>query len=380
MTRMSGYFLYHSIGMFPQKQERISEALGEFAASWGSIDDAQWGYALDKQAEFLDGWRALLNARPGSIAQAESVTAALYQVLRGLPESTVRGGKVLIAADCFPSLHFLLAELVSRMGGTLVTVAPAPGEAWVSDERMVQHWDRDVRVAILTWVTSTSAHRSDVARLVAHGHEMGTICGVDVTQGIGIVPYDVTQVGADFTIGSSLKWLCGVSGAAVIHSSEALMDRCSPELRGWFSQSNPFNWDLDAFAFAPDARKFGNGTPSVLPAIGSLPGLAFVRETGVAALSRDNAGKVAQLAEWVMGSALRLVSPPRAEQRGGGLMVELPETLEGPAVVETLKAQALYADVRGRILRLSPGIVTTPDSITRLTESLAGLLGQKTEV
>ncbi|NIZ11721.1 aminotransferase class V-fold PLP-dependent enzyme [Pseudooceanicola sp. HF7] len=377
---MSGYFLYHSIGMFPDKQQRIAAELNRFATAWGREDDGQWGYALEQQCKFLEGWRAILNAGEGSVAQAESVTSALYTILRGLPEATVRGGKVLIAADCFPSLHFLLAETIRRLGGELVTVPAAAGEAWVSDEQMLAAWDGNVRVAILTWVTSTSSHRSDVARLVAHGRQMGTLTGIDVTQGIGIARYDCQAIGADFTIGSSLKWLCGVSGAAVIHATQELIARCTPELRGWFSQQNPFSWDLDAFEFAPDARRFGNGTPSVLPAIGSLPGLDFVRDTGLEALAADNAAKGAELADWIAGSGLRLLSPADAAQRGGSLMVELPDSMDATEVVNSLRAQALHTDARGRVLRLSPGIVTGMEEVTRLTECLSSMLGQKAEV
>ncbi len=374
---MSGYFLYHSIGMYPEKESRLKAALADYATQWSALDDGQWGYALGKQAAFLDGWRRILGAAEGTVAQSESVTTALYTLMRGLPEGRLRGGKVLVAQDCFPSLHFLLAEVVRRMDGELVTVAPAEGEAWVSDDRMIAHWDKDVRLALLTWVTSTSSHRSDVKRLAAHGQSMGSIVGVDVTQGIGIRPYDVTDVGADFTVGSSLKWLCGVSGAAVIHATEALIAECQPELRGWFSQSNPFSWDLDKFAFAPDARRFGNGTPSPLPAAGSLPGLEFVLETGVDALARDNADKTARLHDWIRSAGLALVSPDAAEMRGGSLMVRLPEDLAADGVVTALKAEGIFTDARGQILRLSPGSVTSTAAIDHLTQVLGARLGLK---
>lgn len=377
---MSGYFLYHSIGMFAGKAERLSAALSDFATRWGALDDEQWEYALTRQAAFLEAWRRLLGAPRGTMAQAESVTSALYTLMRGLPEALVRGGKVLIARDCFPSLHYLLAEVVRRLGGELVTVDPAPGEAWVGDDRMLAAWGPEVRLAILTWVTSTSSHRSDIKRLTAHGHGLGTIIGVDVTQGIGIRPYDVTEMGADFTIGSSLKWLCGVSGAAVIHATEALIAASTPELRGWFSQANPFSWDLDAFELAPDARRFGNGTPSVLPAIGSLPGLEFVLATGVAALAADNARKGARLYDWIKAAGLGLVSPDDAEKRGGSLMVKLPSHMDAERVIARLKSEKVFADARGRVLRLSPGTVTDDEGITRLTDLLGEALGAKAQI
>lgn len=371
---MSGYFLYHSIGMFPGKRAKIRAALADYAERWSAEDDGQWGYALERQGLFLELWRQLMNAPVGTVAQAESVTAALYNLVRALPEARLRGGKVLIAQDCFPSLHFLLAEVVRRLGGELVTVSPAEGEAWVSDDRMIAHWDHGVRLALLTWVTSTSSHLSDLERLVQHGADMGSLVGIDVTQGIGIRPYDIARIGADFTIGSSLKWLGGVSGAAVLQVSPQLIEECSPELRGWFSQSNPFNWDLGSFAFAPDARRFGNGTPSSLPAIGSIPGLSYVLETGVEALAKDNVQKSARLCEWVLAKGLSLASPAASTRRGGSVMIRLPGTVDPQPLLAALKAEGLYADARGTVLRLSPGIVTDMEALEHLTAILGAQL------
>ncbi|MDT0681615.1 aminotransferase class V-fold PLP-dependent enzyme [Roseicyclus sp. F158] len=377
---MSGYFLYHSIGTFPGKDAALSAQLSEFSSRWSATDDGQWGYALEKQGEFLSAWAKIIGAAPGTLAQAESVTAALYTLIRGMPETRLKGGKVLIAKDCFPSLHFLLAEVVSRAGGELVTVEPAAGELWVSDAEMLAAWDKDVRLALLTWVTSTSSHKSDVKALVAHGHEMGSLVGVDVTQGVGIAPYDVSEVGADFTVGSSLKWLCGVSGAGVLHATPELIAETSPEFRGWFSQDNPFSWDLDAFSFAADARRFGNGTPNVLPAIGCLPGLSYVLDRGIADIARDNAAKVSRLAEGVRAAGLPLASPEDAAERGGSLMVQMPAGLEPGTAVEGLRAKGLHTDMRGRILRLSPGTVTGIEECDRMVAAISEMVGATASV
>lgn len=358
-----GYFLYHSIGTFPGKAQAVNAALGGLTARWCAEDDGQWPDAMQRRARFIDGWQRLIGGSAGSLTLTESVTASLYTLMRGLPEARLAGGEVLVAADCFPSLHFLLAELGRRIGFTLKTVAPSERRAFVTDDDMVAAWGPNVRLALLTWVTSTASHRCDLDRLVAHGRAMGSLVGVDVTQGVGIRPYAAT---ADFTVGSSLKWLCGVSGAGVLQVMPDLLAECSPEFRGWWSQSNPFSWDLDAFAFAPDARRFDNGTPNILPAVASQPGLDFVMQTRVEALARHNAALCARLIE---GLAHRpLISPPDAAMRGGSVMVALPE---GGDIIGDLRAQGLYADMRGQVLRLSPGSVTTAEDCDRLLAALS---------
>lgn len=366
-----GYFLYHSIGTFPGKEAAVKTALSDFTARWCASDDGQWPDAMALRARFIDGWTRLIGAPQGTLTLAESVTAALYSLMRGLPEKRLVGGEVLIAADCFPSLHFLLAELGRRIGFTLKTVPPSRGRAYVTDDDMVAAWGPDVRLALLTWVTSTASHRCDLDRLIAHGRRMGSLVGVDVTQGVGIRSYTAE---ADFTVGSSLKWLCGVSGAGVLQVMPHLLADCSPEFRGWWSQSNPFAWSLDGFTFAEDARRFDNGTPNVLPAVASQPGLDFVIETGVDALARRNAARTAQLIDGLTEAGLQIASPPSAAMRGGSVMVSLPRA-EG--LVDMLRGRGIYVDMRGSVLRLSPGAVTSEADCAMLLEALRELVPRR---
>lgn len=361
-----GYFLYHSIGTFAGKQAAMDAALQEFTRHWCATDDGQWSDALSRRGRFIQSWARLIVAPPGSLTLAESVTGALYSLMRALPEARLAGGRVLVAQDCFPSLHFLLAELARRIGFTLQTVAPAPGRAYVDDDAFVAAWGPDVRLALVTWVTSTASHRADLDRLLDHGRRMGSLVGVDVTQGIGIRPY---RAQADFTVGSSLKWLCGVSGAGILQVAPALLAECGPEFRGWFSQGNPFSWDLGAFEFAPDARRFDNGTPNVLPAVASQPGLDHVLERGIAELADHNLMLTALLAEGAADLGLDLVSPPLAGARGGSVMLRLPG--EASATVAALRDQGHFTDARGSVLRLSPGSVTTAADCRDLLAVLA---------
>jgi selenocysteine lyase/cysteine desulfurase len=366
----SGYFLYHSIGMFPGKDARIAEALARIATLWGTPDDAQWAQSLEIRQQFIARWSDLIGAPAGTLTTAENVTTALYSVIGGLPGQHLKGRKLLIAADCFPSLHFLLAGMAERRGFTMETVPMRPGEHWVRDEDFIARWNADVGVALLTWVTSTASHRCDLRALVAHGRGMGSLIGVDITQGVGILPFDVRATDADFVVSSTLKWLCGVAGAGVLQVREKLLPECRPELRGWFSQENPFAWGLDSFAYAGDARRFDHGTPSILACAACLPALEWHAQQDVAELQSYNRRLGEAIIEGCVGMGLQMVSPGTAEQRGGSVMFRLPADADPAAVIAALREQAVFADCRGRTLRLSPGNLTTEEGVDRLLRSL----------
>jgi len=365
------YFLYHSIGQYPAKAREMAQALSRFADLWGTPDDTQWPNVLAARMEFIDLWRALIDAPEGTLTSAENVTTALFSIIGGLPADRLRGKNLLVAADCFPSLHFLLNGLADRLGFTLQTVPLRKGEFWVRDEDMIAAWGADVGLALLTFVTSTASHRCDLPALLAHGRRMGSLVGVDLTQGIGIVPFTLKDYPVDFAISTTLKWLCGTPGAGIIQMHSDLMQMMRPELRGWFSQDNPFSWDLEAFDYAPDARRFDHGTPSVMACVGSVPALRWHADQ--TDLQTHNRMLGEMIMDEVRRAGLTLACPPDATQRGGSIMARLPDGVDPASMVNGLRERSVHVDCRGNILRLSPGAITTPAHVERLFEGVIAL-------
>lgn len=368
------YFLYHSIGQYPDKSRDLSAAMTEFADVWSAPDDRQWGYLLGKRQAFIDRWRAIIGAPQGTLTTCESVTHGLHMLMTAIPHH-LKGRRVLVAADCFPSNHFLLSELARRHGFTLDTVPLRQGAAHVESEDFAARWTPDVALALLTWVSSTTSHRIDLASLVAHGRAMGSLIGVDITQAAGLLPFDVTAPAIDFTLSTSLKWMCGTPGAGILHVAQPLIDDARPELRGWFSQPDPFNWALDRFTLASDIRRFDSGTPGCMAAIATLPALDWHAAQDKSAILAANRRMTARLIATVDDLGLDLITPRDEARRGGSVMLRLPDRLPAPALVGTLRAAGIAADARSQVLRLSPGIVTTDDGVAQLSDALRAAVG-----
>jgi kynureninase len=368
------YFLYHSIGIYPSKAADLAAAMAEFGQVWGRPNDAQWAYVLGKREEFLARWRGILNAAPQTVTATENVTSGFHALLAALPTDRLKGRKVLVGADCFPSNHFLLAGMAEKYGFTLHTVPLRQGAAYVEDDDFLDAWTPDVGLALLTWVSSTSSHRIDLPRLTAHGRQIGSLIGTDITQGAGLIPYDVQAPMVDFSLSTSLKWMCGTPGAGALYVAPHLIAQCTPELRGWFSQENPFNWDISTFQYAPDIRRFDNGTPGSMAAIASLPALDWHAAQDQTALLAHNRALTAQLIEAADDLNLPLITPRAPDKRGGSVMLRLPETHPAADLVAHLRRKGIHTDARGQTLRLSPGIQTTAAGTETLIAALKDAL------
>ena len=368
------YFLYHSIGQYPGKARDLADAMAGFALIWGKPDDGQWAYALGARQRFIDRWRAILNAAGQTLTTFENVTSAVHSLLTALPSGHLKGRKVLVAADCFPSNHFLLTGMAAKYGFTLTTVPLRQGAAHVEDEDFLEHWTPEVGLALLTWVSSTTSHRIALREMVAQGRRMGSLVGVDITQAAGLIPFDVMAPEVDFAVSTSLKWMCGTPGAGVLYLSPRLIPQCQPELRGWFSQENPFNWDITRFSYAEGIRRFDNGTPGVMAAVASLPALDWHATQDQGALLAHNRS----LTAWIIAAAdelrLPLLTPRDAGKRGGSVMLRLPDRLSAAEVVGDLRAQGITTDHRSQTLRLSPGVITTIAGTERLVAALTRIV------
>jgi kynurenine formamidase/selenocysteine lyase/cysteine desulfurase len=376
-TSEGGYFLYHSIGIYPGKEEDLSRAMTEFSQVWAAPNDKQWGYVLRKRQDFIDRWRRLINVPKGSLTTIDNVTEGLQKILRALSDGCLRGKKVLTAADCFPSLHFLLAGLAPKMGFTLDTVPLSEGRAWVETEDFLAHWTPDVGLALLTWVTSIGSSKMDYPALVAHGRAMGSLMVADITQGAGLMPFDALNPKVDFVVSTSLKWLCGTPGAGILYADKALIPDLQPEARGWFSQNNPFSWDLDRFEYAPDIRRFDTGTPGSVAAIASLPAMEWFSKQDLTDVAAHNRRLVDRIIARADRLSLPLHSPRDADKRGGAVMIRMPDKAEAAACVGALGVEGYSVDFRGPILRMSPGFVTEERAVDAVFDMVEDVMTRR---
>ena len=372
---IGGWLLYHSVGRFPGQEAAMNVVMAEFAHAWCATDDRRWAVADAGRREVFSLWADLIGAPIGSIMGAENVTAAFSAFIEALPAGILAGRSVLIAEDCFPSLHFLLSELAERGGFRLVTVRVRPGGLGVEEEDFLAAWDASVALAVITWVTSTASRRADLSTVIAHARTHGSLVAVDITQGAGILPFDVVKYPVDFAASTCLKWMCGVPGAGVGYIAPALLGTLQPRLRGWFSQPDPFNWQIDRFSLAADARRFDNGTPSYLPYLSTLPGLRWLHATGIEAVRSQNLRLCRKLMDIADAHGLRLASPRDEARRGGTVVVELPDAWDPNEAQRALMRIGLLCDTRGTRMRWSPGPVTEDAAMVALERFLGEYRG-----
>ena len=188
-----------------------------------------------------------------------------------------------------------------------------PGETWVRDEDLLAAWGPEVGVALLTWVTSTASHRCDLRALAAHGRAMGSLVGVDITQGVGILPFDLAALRADFVVLDAQVVVRRRGRRRAAGSRDAC---CRNAARNCAAGSARRILSLGAgFSSSTRATRGGSITARrrFFACAACLPALDWHAQQDAAALLSHNRRMVEAVIDGCAGLGLELVSPAKAE-------------------------------------------------------------------
>ncbi|MDP5052290.1 MAG: aminotransferase class V-fold PLP-dependent enzyme [Congregibacter sp.] len=348
-----GYLLNHSAGLPPlNAAAALTEGL---FGPWVASDDQVWTHWMTAFDRFRGALARVINHDPAMICPQPSVTSGLSHVLNSIPAKPGRN-RLLIAERAFPSLGFALS-IAQRQGFELVMI---PRTENTLDPNVWSHYlDERVHCVVFTHVHSNTSECHDIASLCNLARSVGAISVVDVAQSIGVRPVDARAWNADFIVGSCLKWLCGGPGAGFMWINPLRLASCEPGEVGWFSHSNPFEFDIRHFEYAGDALRFWGGTPSVAPALIAAHAIETLLDIGLDRIEAHNRCLIEQLCSAVDNSLL--ASPGDPTQRGATAVLDLGPRQEQFA--DRLRGAGLQFDVRREGIRLSPHFYNTTDDI-----------------
>lgn len=358
------YALSHAVGCLPGAARLALEE--GFLRPWQERGGGAWEAWLHGIDAFRDALASLFGGHPSEYCPQSNLSSALAKLLGGLAPS---GRTVLLAAeDAFPSLGFVLRQ-AQRLGYRMRLIPRSAGPS------QLRSWDAaltdDVRAVVVTHVHSNTGEVAPLAQIARLCADRDILCVADVAQSAGILPLSFPACGAQVVLGSCVKWLCGGPGAGFMWISPSTVEALEPSDVGWFSHAEPFELDIHRFEYAPDARRFWGGTPSIAPFVMAAAGLRIIGEIGTQAVHAHNR----RLMEVFRGSL-----PPRWRTRipsgdiGGTLCIDAGAALQ--RIREALAAAAVQFDCRGPIVRLSFHIYNTPEDALRIAQAWQSALRQ----
>ena len=348
------YMISHSLGAMPQGAR---DALNEFADTWATRGIRAWEegwWAMPVTTGNLIG--CLIGAAEGSVVMHQNVSIC-QSIVTSCFAWNGRRNKLVTDGLNFPSNGYIYHGL-ERQGARIETVE-SPDGLTLPTELIVDAIDENTQLVSVSHVAFRSSYVQDLAAIVKRAHEAGALVAADLYQSAGILPVDVTELGLDFAVGGSVKWLCGGPGAGYLYVKPGL--NREPAATGWQAHAAPFDFAGGAIHYADDSFRYLNGTPNVPAMYSARTGYEIVNRVGVASI-RCNSLRQTEL---LMGLADEAGIPVRtcrdARLRGGVVTLDVPN---GSEVTRELARRQVLVDYRpGAGIRVAPHFYTTDDEI-----------------
>ena len=353
------YLINHSLAAMPAAAE---DNLLEYARTWRERGIRAWGEGWwEMPVTVGDQLGRILGAPAGSIVMHQNVTVAEAIVLSCFTQPGDRNRVVYEEAN-FPSVRYLY-----QAQPELEVVAVA------DDAAIVDAIDERTLLVPISHVLFKNGEIQDVAPIIRRAHEVGAYVVLDSYQSAGVVPFDLTELGVDFAVGGSVKWLCGGPGAGWLYVRPDVAERLEPTLVGWQAHARPFAFEPE-LEYAAGARRFLTGTPNVPALYAATAGYDVIEEVGVPRIRERSLMLTQLLIDRCDEVGLEIVSPREAERRGGTVTVSTP----GHAACHAeLGERGIICDFRpdpvGGI-RLGPHFFNTEEEVRLAVDELADIV------
>lgn len=375
------------------------------------VDD-KWGRAFEVADEVREGYRRLLDDPDGHIALGQNTHGLLIRFLSALP---LWDRPRLVTTDGeFNTIRRQLDRLEEEgievvrvgVGGGGVAGDAAAGDgvaphglAGAGDtiaERVIRAVNGRTAAVLVSSVLFRDARIVDgldeVARACAR---VGAELLVDSYHSLNAVPFSVVEMGLEnaFVVGGGYKYCQLGEGNCFLRFPRDC--RLRPVVTGWFAEFGTLAGGAGGggtgsaesgprpVMYGEDDARFAGSTYDPVSHYRAAAVFRFFREQGMTAdrLRQSSLAQIRRLAAGVDAldldpRILRRDRTVRLSQRGGFLTMETPAAGE---ICCKLRGRGVYADYRGRVLRLGPAPYVTgrqlDEAVAVLGEVVGGRVG-----
>jgi selenocysteine lyase/cysteine desulfurase len=317
-----------------------------------------------------EGARSSFARLLGAPARADDIAivpAASYGMAVACLNLPLKAGQRVLALDQeFPSTILSWRER-TRAAGAELTLIPRPADDdWTA--RVLEQIDKRTAVVALQACHWIDGARIDLAQVRRRLNEAGGGALVlDLTQSLGVMPFDLASVDPDFLVAASYKWLLGPYTVGFLYVAPRHQGG-KPLEESWFKRAGAENFSaLTDYAegYQPGARRYDMGEPSnfaLLPP--AVTAMDQIVAWGIDNMYETIGALTDRLAEGATQIGLTSVPAPLRARHYIGL--RFPTGIPA-GLPERLAQQQIFVSVRGgQSLRVTPHLYNDAAEIDRL--------------
>ncbi|MBW4517450.1 MAG: aminotransferase class V-fold PLP-dependent enzyme [Timaviella obliquedivisa GSE-PSE-MK23-08B] len=334
------YFNYGGQGTMPQEAIAAIQQAHNHIQKTGPFSGSSNGWIMEQAKQIKTAIAVELSVPIETLTLTEDVSVGCNIPLWGIDWQP---GDHLLLTDCEHPGIIAAAREIQRRFGIEITTCPLMATLNGGDptDVIAQYLQPTTRLVVLSHVLWNTGQVLPVAEIVQVCHAQPKIVRVlvDAAQSVGMLPLNLTELGADFYAFTGHKWWCGPAGLGGLYVSPDAQASLSPTFIGWRgitvnASGHPLGW-------MEDGRKFEIATSDYTLYAGLREAIAYHQQWGTAA---DRYHRLLQLSHslWQKLSELRHVTCLREASPESGLVSFTVEGQSHPLIVKALEQQGLF--------------------------------------
>ncbi|NGZ89549.1 kynureninase [Psychroflexus sp. C1] len=361
------YLCGNSLGLQPkQTASFIQQELDDWA-NLGVEGHTEAQHPWMPYHEFLsESMAKIVGAKPSEVVVMNTLTTNLHLMMVSFYRPTSKKYKIVIEADAFPSDKYAVESQLKfhniDPADGLILWKPREGEHLCRLEDLKEIVAENKEEIALFMIGNTNYYSGqfyNMSEITKLGHDNGIIVGFDLAHGAGNIQPNLHEVGADFAVWCTYKYLNsgpGSLGGCFVHERHAN----NKELKrfvGWWGHNKDtrFNMRKD-FDPIPGAEGWQLSNPPILSMAAIRASLAIFERAGFENI-REKSEKITGYLEFLLsdfaGDKINILTPKNPKERGCQLSIQVKNA--DKSLFDAITKQGVIADWREPdVIRIAP--------------------------
>lgn len=316
----------------------------------------------------------LIGADTDSISFIPSASYGIAIAAANIPIG--EGQEVLVLAEQFPSNIYAWERAAEEQGGHIRTVA-APAETvngpdWTP--AILDAVSERTDIVALPHCHWTDGALIDLVAVSNKARSVGAALVLDVSQSLGAMPLNLTDIDPDFVVAPTYKWLLGPYSMGFLYTASRWQTG-RPIEENWLNRkgSEDFAGLVDyEDDYQPGARRYDMGERAnfqLMPM--TRCALEQIADWGIEDIAATLQTKTNAIAERAIKLGLTVSAPDLRAPHFLG--VRFPESVPN-GLLEQLATRHVYVSLRGTSMRVTPHLYNTEEDVDRLFTALQAVL------
>lgn len=307
----------------------------------------------------------LINCPADDIILGNSASYGLHLLANGMCWQP--GDEVLVVKDDFPATVLPWLGLANR-GITVRLVSLESGH--LNPDTLDKAIQSQTRVFCASWVFSFSGIRLDLSSIgeICRAKEVKFV--LNASQGLGGIPYDVSDGYVDALTSVGFKWLCGPYGTGFCWIEPELRESLDYNQAYWLAMQTADDLkgpqSMPVIKSGLGARKYDVfGTASFFNLKPWTAAVNLLLDIGIENIWKYNQRLIQRFIVELNPDDYKIISPTKPSERSNILIVSHRDVKKNQTIYDILRSQQIYTSLRNGQLRLSPHVSNTDDDIDR---------------